>query len=237
MEDYSLESSICRVAGSEALWRVVNDAMQVAAGSGYLKGQPLERHLRDARGAFVLDGTNETLRCFIALAGMQGPGKRLSDVEVAMQEPVKGFGLLRDFAVRKVREALKRERVTMAHPLLAREAVMFEEATEQLGRAVDRALREHGKEIAEIQYTQMRIANVAMDLYALAACLARATLAIEQRGEDGARRDIDLTTMFATAAQGRIASNLARLENNDDELRKEIAARTYTDGGYPFDVI
>jgi len=236
VEDYSLESAICRVAGSEALWRVVNDAMQVAAGSGYLKTQPLERLLRDARAWFVLDGTNETLRCFIALAGMQGPGKRLSNVESAMQEPVKGFGLLRDFAVRKVREALKRERVTMAHPLLAREAVMFEEATEQLGRAVDRALREHGKEIAEIQYTQMRIANIAMDLYALAACLARTTQAIEQRGEAGARREIDLTTMFATAAQGRIASNLARLENNDDELRKEIAARTYTDGGYPFDV-
>lgn len=236
VDDYSLESAISRVAGSEALWRVVNDAMQVAAGSGYLKTQPLERHLRDARAQFVLDGTNETLRCFIALAGMQGPGKRLSDVESAMHEPVKGFGLLRDFAVRKVREALKRERVTMAHPLLAREAVMFEEATEQLGRAVDRALREHGKEIAEIQYTQMRIANVAMDLYALAACLARTTQAIEQRGEAGARREIDLTTMFATAAQGRIASNLARLENNDDELRKEIAARTYTDGGYPFDV-
>ncbi len=236
VEDYSLESAICRVAGAEALWRVVNDAMQVAAGSGYLKTQPLERHLRDARAWFVLDGTNETLRCFIALAGMQGPGKRLSDVESAMQEPVKGFGLLRDFAVRKVREALKRERVTMAHPLLAREAVMFEEATEQLGRAVDRALREHGREIAEIQYTQMRIANIAMDLYALAACLARTTQAIEQRGEAGARREIDLTTMFATAAQGRIASNLSRLENNDDELRKEIAARTYTDRGYPFDV-
>ena len=24
---------------------------------------------------------------------------------------------------------------------------------------------------------------------------------------------------------------------NDDELRKLIAARTYTDGGYPFDVV
>ncbi len=237
VEDYSLESAICRVAGAEALWRVINDGMQVAAGSGYLTTHPLERHLRDARASFVLDGTNETLRCFIALAGMQGPGKRLSDVEAAMQEPVKGFGLLRDFAVRKVREALKRERITMAHPLLAREAVMFEEATEQLGRAVDRALREYGREIAEIQYTQMRIANIAMDLYALAACLARTSQAIEQRGEAGARRDIDLTTMFATAAQGRIASNLARLENNDDELRKEIAARTYTDGGYPFDVL
>jgi acyl-CoA dehydrogenase family member 9 len=136
-----------------------------------------------------------------------------------------------------VREAFRRERVTRGHPLLAREAVIFEEITEELSRAAHRALREHGAEIAEMQYTQMRIANVAIDLYALAACLSRTTLAIEQRGEGGASREIDLTAMFASAAEGRMQSSLARLEHNDDELRKSIAARTYTDGGYPFDIL
>ena len=53
-----------------------------------------------------------------------------------------------------------------------------------------------------MQQIQLRIANVVMDLYALAACIARTTLAIEERGESGARREIDLTGMFASAAQG-----------------------------------
>ena len=88
-----------------------------------------------------------------------------------------------------------------------------------------------------MQYTQKRLANVAIDLYALAACLSRTTLAIESRGENGARREIDLTTMFASAANSRMRAHLRRLEHNDDELRKLIAARTYTDGGYPFDVL
>lgn len=237
MPDYSLESAICRVAGAEALWRIVNDATAIAAGGGYLQGHPLERRLRDARGAFFIDGTNETLRCFIALAGMQGPGQRLSEVVGAMREPVKGFGLLRGFAVRKVREALRRERVTRAHPLLAREAVMLEEGVDALAKVVERVLREHRAEIAEEQYAQLRIANVAIDLYALAACLSRATLTIEKHGEVGARRELDLVTMFATAASGRIDANLRRLEENDDQLRKEIAARAYTDGRYPFDVL
>jgi hypothetical protein len=30
--------------------------------------------------------------------------------------------------------------------------------------------------------------------------------------------------------------NVAAFEKNDDELRKAIADKTYTDGGYPFDV-
>ncbi|HEY6560072.1 MAG TPA: acyl-CoA dehydrogenase family protein [Polyangiaceae bacterium] len=237
VEDYSLESAIGRVAATEALWRVVNEAMQLGAGPGYVKGHPLERHLRDARIAFVIDGTNEVLRCFIALAGLRGPGQRLSDVQSAMYEPIKGFGLLREFAVRKVREALRRDRITQAHPLLARETVMFEEIADELGRACDRALREHGSEIAEMQYPQMRIANVAIDLYALLACISRTSRVIEQSGEGGARRHLDLTAMFATTAQARMLSNLQQLEHNDDELRKAVASRIYTDGGYPFDIL
>lgn len=237
VEDYSLESAICRVASVESLWRVVNESLHVVAGRGYVAGDGFERSLRDARVGFVLDGTNETLRCFIALAGLRGPGSRLEEVESAMLEPLKGFGLLRRFAPRRVREALRRERLTRASPLLGREAVMFEECVDALQEASLRVLREHGREIAEIQYAQKRLANVAIDLYALAACLARTTLALDNRGETGARRELDLTTMFASAAHARMKSHLKRLFTNDDELRKLIAARAYTDGGYPFEVV
>jgi acyl-CoA dehydrogenase family protein 9 len=237
VEDYSLESAICRVAASESLWRAASEAMQVAGGAGYVADLPIARRLRDARGGLVVDGTNETLRCFIALAGLRGPGERMEDIESAIYEPVKGFGLLRNFAVRKVREAIRRERLSRAHPLLAREAVLFEETSDELAAAAQRALKDHGREIAEMQQTQVRIANVAIDLYALSACISRTTLAIEQRGESGARRELDLTSMFAAAARGRMNANLGRLAHNDDALRKLIAARSYTDGGYPFDVL
>ena len=32
VKDYSLESAICKVYGSEMLWRVVNESLQIAAG-------------------------------------------------------------------------------------------------------------------------------------------------------------------------------------------------------------
>ena len=236
MEDYSVESAICRVAASEALWRVVNHGVQVMASGAYLTNHPMERRLRDARGGFVVDATNEILRCFIALSGMRGPGRQLGEVEQAMVEPVKGFGLLRDFAVRKVKEALGRERVTRAHSLLNREMVLFEDVTDALHKAVIRALREHGQEIAEMQHTQLRVANIAIDLFALAACLARTSLAIERTGEAGARRAIDLTILFAARAAKRMRANLEMLDHNDDALRNAIASRAYTDGAYPFEI-
>jgi acyl-CoA dehydrogenase family protein 9 len=237
VSDYSVESAICKVYGSETLWRVVNETLQIAAGIGYMKDYPYERMLRDARINLIFEGTNEILRCFIALSGMQGPGKELVEVAKAMREPIKGFGLLSDFAIRKARTALGRERLSKCHPLLNRESVVFEEYTAELAKNVDKALRKHGKNIAEMQYTQKRIADVAIDLYAIASCLARTTKSIERRGEEGARREIDLTTVFVAAAEKRLADNVLSFEKNDDELRKAVADRTYNDNGYPFDIL
>jgi acyl-CoA dehydrogenase family member 9 len=235
--DYSLESAICKIFGSETVWEVVNETLQIAAGIGYMQDYPYERMLRDARINLIFEGTNDILRCFVALSGMQGPGKALADVVKAMREPIKGFGLLSDFAVRKAKSVLGRERLTRAHPLLSREAVIFEEFTGELASQTEAVLRKHGRDIAEMQYTQKRIADITVDLYAVAACIARTTRAIERRGEEGARREIDLTSIFTTGAQKRLRQNVADFSRNDDELRKSVASRAYTDRGYPFDVI
>lgn len=235
--DFSVESAICKVYGSEACWRVVSQGLEIAAGMGYSAAYPYERLLRDAWVHLVYEGTNEILRAFIALSGMQGPGRELADVARAMREPIKGFGLLSDFAIRKAKGALGRQRMTRHHGLLNREAVVFEENVQELARAVDKVLRKHGRDIAEMQYTQKRTADMVIELYGIAACIARTTRAIERRGEEGARREIDLTSIAVGAAERRLAGLVAEVDKNDDELRKAVASRAYVDGGYPLDVL
>jgi acyl-CoA dehydrogenase family member 9 len=235
--DYSLESAICKVKGSEILWDVVNETLQIAAGIGYMQDYPYERILRDSRINLIFEGTNEILRCFIALSGMAGPGKALAEVVKAMREPIKGFGLLGDFALRKARAALGRERISRSHPLLGREAVIFEDYVSELAAQTENVLRKHGREIAEMQFTQLRISDMVMDLFAIAACLSRTTRAIERRGEDGARREIDLCSLYTNMAHKRLRQNVSDFQRNDDELRKSVAARAYVDNAYPFDVI
>jgi acyl-CoA dehydrogenase family protein 9 len=236
VSDFSVESAICKVYGSETCWRVVNESLQIAAGIGYMADYPYERLLRDARINLIFEGTNEILRAFIALSGMQGPGRALSDMGRAMREPIKGFGLLTEFAVRRARTVLGRERMTRQHPLLNREAVIFEEYVQELAKGTDKVLRKHGRDIAEMQYTQKRTAEIAIELYAIAACISRTTRAIERRGEEGARRELDLTSIFVSAAERRLQQVVLAVDKNDDELRKAVASRTYVDGGYPFDV-
>lgn len=235
--DFSIESAICKVMGSEMLWRVANESAQIAGALGYTQSAPWERMVRDARAMMVFEGTNEILRCFIALSGMQGPGLALEDVAKAMREPIKGFGLLSDLALRKARSVLAKDRLMRAHPVLVKESTAVVTYAGHLARSVDKVLRRHGKNIHEMQYTQYRVAEMTMDLYALSACIARTTRAIERRGEEGARREIDLTTMFARAATARLSENVAAFDDNDDELRKAIAAKTCADGNYPLDVI
>ncbi len=153
-----------------------------------------------------------------------------------MREPIKGFGLLRDFAVNKARGLVVRERLERVHPVLARETVVFEEGVAGLAQAVESALRKHGREIAEMQFVQKRIAEVAIDLYALAAVLARTTRAIEHKGEAGAQRELHLAAAFAVLSRRRLSHRLESMERDSDELLKEVASQTYSDGGYPFDV-
>ena len=237
LEDFSTESAICKVYGSETCWRVVNETLQIAGAVGYMADFPYERLLRDARINLVFEGTNEILRAFIAFSGMQGPGQALTDVARAMREPIKGFGLLSDFAIRKARGALVRERLTRHHPTLGREAAIFDQYVQELGSGVESVLRRHLSDIAEMQYTQKRTADMAIALYGLVACISRTTRAIERRGVEGARREIDLTSIFASAAERRLAHLVAAVAKNDDELRKDVATRAYADGGYPFDIV
>ncbi len=235
--DLAVESAICKVYGSETCWRVVNEGLEIAAGAGYMAEYPYERLLRDARFNLVFGGTNQTLRAFIALSGMQGPGHEIEEVARAMHEPIKGFGLLSDFAIRKARGVFARERMTRPHPALARETTLLQEYVQELARGVEKVLRKHGRDIAEMQYTQKRTADMAIELYVLAACITRTSRAIERRGEEGARREIDLTSIFASAAERRLAQTVAAVDKNDDELRKAVASKAYVDGGYPFDVV
>jgi len=234
---FPLEKRSFKVKGSEMLWGIVNDTLQIAAGIGYMQEYPYERILRDSRINLIFEGTNEILRCFIALSGMASPGKALAEVARAMREPIKGFGLLSDFAVRKARVAFGRERIARAHPLLTRETVIFEEYVSELAAQTENVLRKHGADIAGIQFTQQRIADMVMDLYAIAACLSRTTRAIERRGEDGARREIDLCALYTMMAHKRLRQIVSDFARNDDELRKAIASRAYSDRAYPFDVL
>jgi very long chain acyl-CoA dehydrogenase len=67
--DYQLEAAISKIYASEAAWFVVDEALQILGGMGYMREAGVEKVLRDVRIFRIFEGTNDILRLFIALTG------------------------------------------------------------------------------------------------------------------------------------------------------------------------
>jgi alkylation response protein AidB-like acyl-CoA dehydrogenase len=65
-DDGLIESSMAKLAASEAAHRAADKAMQVLASAGYRRGSVAERLFRDARAAEIYQGTSEAQRMIIA---------------------------------------------------------------------------------------------------------------------------------------------------------------------------
>lgn len=65
-QPYGMEAAMAKLYASEIGIEVVNDALQVFGGSGYLKGMDIERAYRDARICTIYEGTSEIQRIVIA---------------------------------------------------------------------------------------------------------------------------------------------------------------------------
>ncbi|MBS9775916.1 MAG: FAD-binding protein, partial [Fusobacterium sp.] len=65
-EPYGLESAMAKQYASDICLEVVNDAVQIYGGTGYLKGMDVERMYRDAKITTIYEGTNEIQRVVIA---------------------------------------------------------------------------------------------------------------------------------------------------------------------------
>ena len=226
--DFALESALCKIQASEAMWRTVNHAVQINGGFGYMREYPYERALRDSRINPIFEGTNEILRLFVSLAGMQGPGRTLKEVSRALAGPVAGFGVLTGYAAQRLRRAIGSEKIGFVHPELKKEAGLVEEYVAAFASAVEGALRHHGKEILEREYIQERLADSAVDLYAMICCLSRATSAATPDHFLVARA-------FCERAWRRIRRNLRQVETNSDADTTAVAALALAEGSWPFE--
>lgn len=65
-EDYGLDSAMAKLFATDSALEIVNDALQIHGGSGFIKGIPVEKHYRDAKITTIYEGTNEIQRLVIA---------------------------------------------------------------------------------------------------------------------------------------------------------------------------
>lgn len=232
--DSALEAACCKVFASELLWRAADEAVQVAGGRGYVKPYPYERMLRDARINRIFEGTNEILRLFIALNGIQGPAAELREIAAALTHPLRHLGLVSGFAASRLRSRLGASGALDAplHPRLEGHKRYFEKHVRQLSEGARRLLEAYREQIADRQQELERLADMAVELFATAAVLARTQRLIDDRGIAACAHEVDLCDLFAADAGRRFGAARDALQSIQDETRRAIARSIRDEGGY-----
>jgi alkylation response protein AidB-like acyl-CoA dehydrogenase len=233
--DYSLESAICKVSGTEFLWYAANRALQLAGGEGYLRDRPYEKVLRDTRIYPIFEGANDVMRAFIALGGIKPVGEKLEGLgEVGLNDPIGSIGVLIDYASERIQREVRPDRITRAHEELADHADSVSAQVKQLRDTIEDLLREHKKGIIARQFQQKRLADNAADIYAQIALLSRVSHTFDDQGVEASGQERFIADTFCSRAARRVRSRFRQIENNDDDRMTAIAKLAYKRGSYGY---
>lgn len=219
--DCSLEAAMVKIFSSEGSWICVSEALQVLGGLGFTKNYPYERYLRDCRILQIFEGTNEILRMYVALTGMQYAGKILT---AKIKEMKKGnVGVVFEILGKKLKESVGKTtdfgltgKDGVVHPSLTESAKMFEQNAAFFGSTVESLLYRYGKTIVEEQLVLKKVADVMINLYAMTAVLSRASrsISIGLRNHD---HEVLLANTFCKDAFFKNNFMMTQLQKNSPE--------------------
>lgn len=229
LPDCSVEAAMVKVFSSEGGWICVSEALQVLGGLGYTKNYPFERYVRDCRILPIFEGTNEILRMYIALTGMQYAGKILTG---RIKEMKKGnIGLALGMVSKKLKTSLGASvdlgltgKDGVVHPSLEDSAKKLEQNVSLFGSTVESLLYRYGKTIVDEQLILKRVADVLINMYAMTAVLSRVSrsISIGLRNHD---HEVLLANTFCNDAFFKNNYWMVQLqkhspENNDANIKK-----------------
>ena len=232
--EYALEAACCKVFASEMLWRAADEMVQLAGGRGFVKPWPYERLLRDSRINRIFEGTNEILRLFIALNGIQDPAEELEHLGAALRQPMKNLGLLSRTAASRIRTRLgdKPDLEVALHDRLKPHQPYFEKHVAELTDRTERVIRAYRKGVVDAQQELERLADMAIELFATACVLARTQRLLDERGEAGCERELALCDLFVVEAGRRFRAARIAIQSPQDDARRAIAKYVRDAKGY-----
>ena len=211
LEEFAVEASIAKVYGSETADFVIDEALQIFGGNGFVADYPIERRYRDARVNRIFEGTNEINRLLI-------PG-------MLIKRAIKGELPLMAAAKALQAEILGPPAMHEDDGPLAAEgrAVTGFKKVVLLVAAV--AMQKHGERLQDEQEVLSHLADVVIDAYVAESAILRARAA--QRQPAGAALHLAAAMACVHEAAGRVElsarSALAALAEGDT-LRVHLAA-------------
>src|SRR5579884_1411817 len=213
IEEYAVECSILKVWGSEMLDLVVDHAVQIYGGYGYVEEYPAERAYRDARINRIFEGTNEINRLIITgwllKRAMSGHLPLLPAIKKVVDQVVTG-------AV--VGEEVEGP-LAIEHQILAnqKKLALF---------AAGAASQKYMQNLTDQQEIMGALADCIMEVYALESSLLRAEKIRATRGDAAAKNAIAVTRYYAAKSMQTVelaARKVIAACAEGDMLRTQMA--------------
>jgi alkylation response protein AidB-like acyl-CoA dehydrogenase len=245
IEEYDVECSMVKVWCSEMLDMVVDEAVQLHGGAGYVEDYGAERHWRDARVNRIFEGTNEINRMLIpgrltrrAMKGELPLFQKAMALVDELTAPAGGGGEDEGF--------------------LAAEAALVVGIKKVALMCLGLSAQRFGESLSEEQEVLALFADVAMEAYALESAVLRARKIEAARGaaaaelvgvavqayaqESADRVEAAARPLLAAVEEGDMLRTylgaLRRLTRreavNTVALRRRVAAAAIEKGGWPF---
>jgi butyryl-CoA dehydrogenase len=213
IEEYAVECSILKVWGSEMVDYVVDEAMQIFAGYGFVEEYPAERAYRDARINRIFEGTNEINRLiitgFLLKRAMTGQLPLMPAIKKLMDEVLSGPSMGEE-----IEGPLADERKMVAN---AKKLGLF---------AAGSATQKYMATIQDQQEVMGAIADMTIEIYAMESAVLRAQKLVETKGEAAAELAIAMTRIYMTQALDKIESAAKKVVADvaeGDMLRSQLA--------------
>uniref|UniRef100_A0A8C9WGL6 Very long-chain specific acyl-CoA dehydrogenase, mitochondrial n=1 Tax=Scleropages formosus TaxID=113540 RepID=A0A8C9WGL6_SCLFO len=185
--DFQIEAAISKIFASEASWSVTDECIQIMGGMGFMKEAGAERVMRDLRIFRIFEGTNDILRLFVALNGFQNAGNQLKNLQKALKNPLGNAGLLTGEIGKRARRSVQRSHVLFTKCLICLSlqlavymCVLF--AVIYFSRYRDFTVSSFQSLLffPDEQFVLKRVADSAIDLYAMVVVLSRASRSLAQ---------------------------------------------------------
>lgn len=219
MMEYVTECAVCKVYSSETLDGIVDEALQLHGGSGYISENRIEQMYRDSRINRIFEGTNEINRLIIPNLLF----KKAAAGEIPIQEMIS-----------EAKGELKSEKDRLEGPLAKeKEAVLsIRRIFLILAGTVNEEL---GDRLQEEQDTIMKLSDLAILLYAAESAVVRAAKAIGKNGAENERLKEQLAVLVTSESAWQaeiVARKLASGILSGDKLDQTVTMITEELGQY-----
>jgi alkylation response protein AidB-like acyl-CoA dehydrogenase len=228
IEEYAVESSINKVACSEALDYVVDEMVQIYGGYGYSADYPAEKAYRDARINRIFEGTNEINRMLI-------PGQLL-------KRAMKGrIGLLQ--AATALQEEILNPQMIFDEDtgILAAGAKLAQNAKKIALMVVGTAAHKYKTALSDQQEVLLNCADIIVDAYQMESAILRAKKIAERRGDEEAARYIEMASVFCNDAiqrtEMKARNTLSAIAEGDEGRMLLVALKRFTKNNSPINTI